>query len=275
MEEKKKYEVLPGVEIPDINKIREAASDFSVSEVGSVDIKTISYDSSRSYSGTADALISAELEQLHELGVKVAEDEAKAQAESRAKMDKIMHSAVHASESLSDLKFSVAAKADDEKRKALEESMKAEQEQKAEEEAKNKAREERRQLQLRMVEESRERAAKEKAEREAKEAEEKAAAEKKAAEEKAEAEKRAAEEKAEAEKRALEEAKAAEEKRAAEEKAAAEKKAAEEAKAAEEKASAEKKAQVPVWEKPVENTSSKKAKMATTEETFDDFKEFL
>ena len=50
---------------------------------------------------------------------------------------------------------------------------------------------------------------------------------------------------------------------------------AEEAKAAEEKASAEKKAQVPVWEKPVENTSSKKAKMATTEETFDDFKEFL
>ena len=67
----------------------------------------------------------------------------------------------------------------------------------------------------------------------------------------------------------------AEESKVAEDKAAAEKKAAEEAKASEEKAAAEKMAQVPVWEKPVENTSSKKAKMATTEETFDDFKEFL
>ena len=159
MEEKKKYEMLPGVETPDINKIREAASDFSISDVGDVEIKKISLDTSTKYSGTAGSLIDAELAELQQLGVKVAEEEAKAQAESRAKMDKIMHSAVHASESLSDLKSSVAAKADDEKRKALEESIKAEQDQKAEEEAKIRAREERRQLQLRMVEESRERAA--------------------------------------------------------------------------------------------------------------------
>ena len=44
MREEKKYEILPGVEIPDIKKIQEAASDFSISEVGDVDIKTVSYE---------------------------------------------------------------------------------------------------------------------------------------------------------------------------------------------------------------------------------------
>ena len=33
MRDEKKYEILPGVEIPDIKKIQEAASDFSISEV--------------------------------------------------------------------------------------------------------------------------------------------------------------------------------------------------------------------------------------------------
>ena len=39
MREEKKYDILPGVEIPDMKKIQEAASDFSISEVGDVDSK--------------------------------------------------------------------------------------------------------------------------------------------------------------------------------------------------------------------------------------------
>ena len=43
MREEKKYEILPGVEIPDIKKIQEAASDFSISEVGDVEIRTVTF----------------------------------------------------------------------------------------------------------------------------------------------------------------------------------------------------------------------------------------
>ena len=39
MREEKKYEVLPGVELPDFKTIKEAASDFSISDVGDVELK--------------------------------------------------------------------------------------------------------------------------------------------------------------------------------------------------------------------------------------------
>ena len=164
MREEKKYEILPGVEIPDIKKIQEAASDFSISEVGEVEIKTVTFQPI--IQAQASGVSSAELSQLQQLGNKVAEDEAKAKAESRAKMDKIMNKAVQAPESIGDLKASHIAQLNEEKRKALEEDMKAAEEQQAEEDAKNKAREERRKLQQRLLEESREKAAKERAERE-------------------------------------------------------------------------------------------------------------
>ena len=164
MREEKKYEILPGVEIPDIKKIQEAASDFSISEVGDVEIKTVTFQPI--IHAQASGVSSAELSQLQQLGNKVAEDEAKAKAESRAKMDKIMNKAVQAPESIGDLKASHIAQLNEEKRKALEEDMKAAEEQQAEEDAKNKAREERRKLQQRLLEESREKAAKERAERE-------------------------------------------------------------------------------------------------------------
>ena len=164
MREEKKYEILPGVEIPDIKKIQEAASDFSISEVGDVEIKTVTFQPI--IQAQAPGVSSAELSQLQQLGNKVAEDEAKAKAESRAKMEKIMNKAVQAPESIGDLKASHIAQLNEEKRKALEEDMKAAEEQQAEEDAKNKAREERRKLQQRLLEESREKAAKEKAERE-------------------------------------------------------------------------------------------------------------
>ena len=163
MEEKKKYEILPGVELPDMKAIREAASDFSISDVGDVDIKQRPViESSPITEATTPAVSPEELARLQSLGQKVAEDEARAQAESRKKMDAIMSKAVHASESISDLQSSNIQKANEEKRKELEDSLKAEADQKAEEEAKNKAREERRLLQQRLFEEAKERAAKEK-----------------------------------------------------------------------------------------------------------------
>ena len=164
MREDKKYEVLPGVEIPDINKIQEAASDFSVSDVGEVEIKTVNFQPIAQSS--APGVSSADLSQLQQLGNNVAEAELKAKAESRAMMDKIMHS-VTAPGSIEELKDSHIAQVNAEKRKELEENMKVIEQQQAEEEAKAKAREERRQLQQRLLEESREKAAKEKAEKEA------------------------------------------------------------------------------------------------------------
>ena len=162
MREEKKYEVLPGVELPDIKAINAAASDFSVSEVGDVDINTAAFAVTESITdAVVPAVTAEELANLQSLGNKVAEEEARSQAESRKKMDAIMSKAVHASESISDLKSSNISKANEEKRKAIEESLKAEQDQKAEEEAKNKAREERRLLQQRLLEEAKERAAKE------------------------------------------------------------------------------------------------------------------
>ena len=163
MREEKKYEILPGTEIPDIKKIQEAASDFSVSDVGEVEIKTITMQPVAQPSTAGISM--ADLNELQELGDKVAADEAKSKAESRAKMDKIMQN-VTAPESLFDLKQSHISQVNAEKRKELEESMKAEKEQQAEEDAKNKAREERRQLQQRLVEESRQKAAKEREEKE-------------------------------------------------------------------------------------------------------------
>lgn len=180
MREDKKYEVLPGVEIPDINKIQEAASDFSVSDVGEVEIKTVNFQPIAQSS--APGVSAADLSQLQQLGNNVAEAELKAKAESRAMMDKIMHS-VTAPGSIEELKDSHIAQVNAEKRKELEENMKAVEQQQAEEEAKAKAREERRQLQQRLLEESREKAAKEKAEKEAaeREAAERAASENAAA----------------------------------------------------------------------------------------------
>ena len=174
MREEKKYEILPGVELPDFKTIKEAASDFSISDVGDVEVREVTFEPDSIAASVTPSVSPEELAKLQSLGNKVAEDEARAQAESKKKMDEIKKKAVHASESISDLKSSNMGKVNDEKRKEIEESLAAEQQQKAEEDAKAKAREERRQLQLRLYEEAKERAAKEKA---AAEAEDKAEAE--------------------------------------------------------------------------------------------------
>ena len=292
MRDEKKYEILPGFEIPDIKKIQEAASDFSISEVGDVDIKTVTYEPIESH--VTPSVSAEELARLQALGVKVAEDEERSKAESKAKMDKIMKN-VQAPESIGDLKASHMAQLDEAKRKQVEDDMKEANKQQAQEEAVNKAREERKILQQRILEESRakaeaeqalieaaakakkiaeakaareaaEKAAKEAAEKAAKEAEERAAREAKEAEERAAREEEEGKAKAIAEREAkVQAAKEAAQRAAKEALGFAANKA--EAKAAEEQ---EKKEPVkPIWE--VKKTTT----TLSTEETSAAFKEFL
>lgn len=274
MREEKKYEILPGVELPDLKTIREAASDFSVSEVGDVDIREVTLVEPTSVEAATTAAVSPEeLAKLKDLGDKVAEDEAKAQAESKAKMDEIKKKAVHASESLSDLKASNMQRViDDDKRKAIEDSLKAEQEQQAEIDAKIKAREERRLLQQRLFEEAKERAAKERAAAEdaaKKENADSEKAEEKSAEEKAEVK---SEEKVEAK---VEE-KAVEAAPAAKEETKEVKEESKEEPKAEIKEEPAKKITTAAEVKPENFVDDKReATIASADETFDDFKEFL
>ena len=274
MREEKKYEILPGVELPDLKTIREAASDFSVSEVGDVDIREVTLVEPTSVEAATTAAVSPEeLAKLKDLGDRVAEDEAKAQAESKAKMDEIKKKAVHASESLSDLKASNMQRViDDDKRKAIEDSLKAEQEQQAEIDAKIKAREERRLLQQRLFEEAKERAAKERAAAEdaaKKENADSEKAEEKSAEEKAEVK---SEEKVEAK---VEE-KAVEAAPAAKEETKEVKEESKEEPKAEIKEEPAKKITTAAEVKPENFVDDKReATIASADETFDDFKEFL
>ena len=250
MREEKKYEILPGVEIPDIKRIQEAASDFSISEVGDVEIKTVTLQPV--IKAAAPGVSAEELSNLQSLGDKVAEDEERSKAASRAKMDAIMNKAVQAPESIGDLKASHIAQLNDEKRKKqLEDEMKEAEAQKAEEDAKNKAREERRQLQQRLLEESKEKAAKEK------EAKEKAAKEAAAKEE--EEIKKAAEEMAAKLMQPVEEKK--------EEPSKVEEAPKEEEKKPEEAQRPAAPDEVPIDKKTV--------KVLSASETYDEFKEFL
>lgn len=292
MREEKKYEILPGVELPDFKTIKEAASDFSISDVGDVEVREVTFEPDSIAASVTPSVSPEELAKLQSLGNKVAEDEARAQAESKKKMDEIKKKAVHASESISDLKSSNMGKVNDEKRKEIEESLAAEQQQKAEEDAKAKAREERRQLQLRLYEEAKERAAKEKAAA----AEAEAKAENKAedkAEDKAENKPadEATAEKAPVEKTPVEEkpgiekhAEAPVEKQSDSESASSEKPA----EAVKEEPKAETKEEPKSEPAPKTETKApeinperfvkddkREATIASAEETYDDFKEFL
>lgn len=158
MSEERKYEVLPGVELPDMKTIKEAASDFSASGVNDIQIKT----PKPVYTADgvpADRATAAELAALKELGDEVAENEKRIAEESRRRMSEIMSSAVQAPESLSDLINYNREKMSEEAIKAAEEKIRKEEELKKAVEEQQRAREERRQMQQRLLEEARERAA--------------------------------------------------------------------------------------------------------------------
>ena len=158
MSEEKKYEVLPGVELPDIKSIQAAASDFNNSGVNDIQFKTIK--SAPSEEGVPSTRASAaDLAELQSLGEEVAENEARIAEESRRRMDAIKKNAVMAPESLSDLINYNRDKMSEEAIKAAEEKIQKEEALKKAIEDKEREREERRLLQQRLLEEARARAA--------------------------------------------------------------------------------------------------------------------
>lgn len=158
MSEEKKYEILPGVELPDMKTIQQAASDFSVSGVSDITINTPKLYTSVS-DGVTERATAEELAALQSLGDKVAADEARAAAESRRRMDAIMSSAVKAPESIVDLLNYNKDKVSEEVIRQKEEELRKAEELKQAEIEKERQREERRQMQQRLLEEARERAA--------------------------------------------------------------------------------------------------------------------
>ena len=158
MSDEKKYEILPGVDLPDMKTIKEAASDFSVSGVNDLQIKspkpTFTSDGVPADRATAD-----ELAALQSLGEEVAENEKRIAEDSRRRMSEIMNTAVQAPESLADLINYNRDKMSEEAIKQAEEKIKKEEDLRKTLEEQQKAREERRQLQQRLLEEARERAA--------------------------------------------------------------------------------------------------------------------
>lgn len=158
MSDEKKYEILPGVELPDMKSINEAASDFSVSGVNDIKIKT-PQPIYTPEGQAADAATAAELAALQSLGDEVAANEARAAAESRARMDAIMATAVKQPESIVDLLNYNRDKVSEEVIKQKEEELKKAQELQEALAQKEREREERRQMQQRLLEEARERAA--------------------------------------------------------------------------------------------------------------------
>ena len=158
MSEEKKYEILPGVDLPDMKTIQQAASDFSVSGVSDIKINTPKLYNSVS-DGVTERVSAEELAALQDLGDKVAADEALAKAESRKRMDAIMSTAVKAPESIVDLLNYNRDKVSEERIREKEEELRKAEELKQAEIEKERQREERRQMQQRLLEEARQRAA--------------------------------------------------------------------------------------------------------------------
>ena len=156
MADEKKYEILPGVDIPDMKTIKDAASDYSASGVEDFAIK--SFGVAPAKPGVTAPVSTEELANLQNMGDKVAADEERAAAESRKRMDSIMQRAVKQPESLNHLRRENATKMTEEERKKMEAQIEEEEKAQAEIDAKNKAREDRRRLQQQLLEEARERA---------------------------------------------------------------------------------------------------------------------
>lgn len=149
----KKYEVLPGVAIPDLKAILSAASDFSSEGVEGVELNTNHHPSVKN-EPKMQAATGEDIDRLRALGEAVAEEEVRAAAESKRRMEAIK-GAVETPLSLSDLRKANAEQEMSEERREEIKKIDAEQAAKAaEEEAKAKAREERRLQQQKALEES-------------------------------------------------------------------------------------------------------------------------
>lgn len=148
----RKYDILPGVKLPDMKELKAASSDFTEGGVGEMEIDTkiiIEETNSETERATLE-----EIKRLQELGDEVAADEVRAAEESRKKMQAIMHSAVTKSASIDDLREAAAHQASEEKLAEMEKRKKEEEEQKAAEEEKKRVREERRAMQKKQLEDA-------------------------------------------------------------------------------------------------------------------------
>lgn len=158
----KKYEILPGTAVPNMKDILAAASDFSTPGVENLQIKGEHINSNGGKSYSLDDVINdlhtmneEDLKKLQALGDEVSESEARAQEESRRKMEAIMNNAVIAPESLSQLRDRAASEVSEEKKAEIEKLRQEQEAKEAEERAKAKAREERRQMQRQAMLDSR------------------------------------------------------------------------------------------------------------------------
>ena len=156
-EDERKYEILPGVKLPDYKTLKEASSDFDESGVTDVEIRSMGYITDSN--GVPDRATLEEIKRLQELGDEVAEREERASEESRKKMEAIMKSAVTKSASLDDLKQTAIRQASSEKLAEIEKRNQEEEARLAEEAEKKRIREERRALQRKQLEDARARAA--------------------------------------------------------------------------------------------------------------------
>ena len=144
-ENERKYQILPGVKLPDYKTLKEASSDFEIS--GLEDISITAPVTMSDKQATRENLSAEEVKRLMELGSEVAESEERAAEESKRKMQAILQTAVTQSASLEDLKKSAIQHANEEKKAELEQREREEAAKKAEEDEKKRMREERRAMQ--------------------------------------------------------------------------------------------------------------------------------
>lgn len=108
----KKYDVIPGVEVPDIKSIVSAASDFSKSELDKAEIKNTVLEVSHK-ENISSKPSSEDISALNSLGNKVAENEEKQKLESKKKMESIKSKAVISPESIDSLSKRAQAEIND------------------------------------------------------------------------------------------------------------------------------------------------------------------
>ena len=156
-EDERKYEILPGVKLPDYKTLKEASSNFDDTGVEDINIRSVGYITDNN--GVPDRATLEEIKRLQELGDEVAESEQKANEESRKKMQAIMQTAVTKSASLDDLKQTAIRQASEEKLAEIEKRNQEEEARAAAEEEKKRMREERRAMQRKQLEDARARSA--------------------------------------------------------------------------------------------------------------------
>lgn len=168
--DRKKYEVLPGVPTPDLKTILDAASDFN--KAGVEDVELHAAHAPGNNHPVMQPAHGEMADELNKLGMQVSVEEAKAQEESKRKMQAILNRAVSAPETMENLRETAVERLSDEDKEEFERIVEEQKKAEAEEAAKQAAREERRLQQQKNLEESLARKALKKAEEEAKSANE-------------------------------------------------------------------------------------------------------